>query len=114
MSKCQTRLGGSAAALLIMAAAVCAAQQQQSNPFYNDLKQPWQLYHEGKLDDAAAGFRAVLEKASAAQDHMAQAWAQDALGTIFNVCAYALAARLKEPLLFKGRDFPKTDLTSAV
>jgi len=32
---------------------------------------------------------------------------------ILDTCTYALAARLKEPLLFKGNDFSRTDRTPA-
>ena len=88
--------------LLIVAAGACAAQQPESNPFYDELKQPWQLYRAGKLEDAAAGFRAVLEKATAAQDRLAQAWAHEALGTIFDAKAEYPAARaaFEQSLLF--------------
>src|ERR1039458_3450325 len=98
----RSRRAGPGALVLILAAGVCAAQQPESNPFYNELKQPWQLYRAGKLDDAAAGFRAVLEKATTAQDRLAQAWAHEALGTIFDDKAEYPAARsaFEQSLLF--------------
>jgi len=33
---------------------------------------------------------------------------------ILDACAYALAVRMKEPLLFKGMDFSKTDIATVV
>jgi ribonuclease VapC len=33
---------------------------------------------------------------------------------ILDTCAYALAVRMKEPLLFKGMDFSKTDVIPAL
>jgi CHAT domain-containing protein/tetratricopeptide (TPR) repeat protein len=79
--------------VLVLTAALCAQPGAESNPFYKDLTQPWALYHAGKLDEAAAGFRAVLEKATAAQNDLAQAWAHDALGMIFNEKADYPAAK---------------------
>src|ERR1019366_8998110 len=98
----RTRSAGPGALVLILAAGACAAQQPESNPFYDELKQPWQLYRAGKLEDAAAGFRAVLEKATAAQDRLAQAWGHEALGTIFDAKAEYPAARaaFEQSLLF--------------
>ena len=37
-----------------------SAAKPESNPFYDELKQPWQLYRAGKLENAAAGFRMVF------------------------------------------------------
>jgi CHAT domain-containing protein len=90
-----TRLASFAAAALILAAGALPAQQQQTaNPFYKELTKPWQLYNTGKLDEAAVEFRAVLERATAAHDFQAQAWAQDALGIIFADKAAYPAARI--------------------
>ena len=70
-----------------------SGSRPESNPFYDELKQPWQLYRAGKLENAAAGFRLVLERATAVENKQAQAWARDALGTIFDDKAEYPAAR---------------------
>jgi CHAT domain-containing protein/tetratricopeptide (TPR) repeat protein len=64
----------------------------EANPFYEKLKRPWQLLSAGKLDEAAAGYRTILEEAVAARDQQAQAWCHSGLGnTLYNNAHYPAA-----------------------
>src|SRR5579864_4100912 len=58
------------------------ALRPDSTPLYPQLKEAFLLARADKLDAAAAGYRAVLEKAIAGHDQPAQALAHDGLGTI--------------------------------
>ena len=84
---------------MVLMAVTAAAPAQVSkapgpgnNPFYEQLKGPWQLFYSGKLQDAAAGFRAVLQAAVAAADGQAQAWCHFGLGTVLEKSAQYPAA----------------------
>ena len=74
-------------------AQVSKAPNPGNNPFYEQLKGPWQLYNSGKLQEASAGFRAVLQAAMAAADRQAQAWCHFGLGTVLEKGAQYPAAR---------------------
>ena len=84
--------------LFLAASAICSAQSQpanpnpEANPFYAKLGPPWKLYYGGKLDEAAAGFRHVLEEAAAAGDQQAQGWSYVALGMVMDAKAHYPAA----------------------
>ena len=54
-----------------------------STPLYPKLKEAFLLTQSGKLDEGAAGYRAVLESAIASNDQPAQALAHEGLGSIF-------------------------------
>jgi CHAT domain-containing protein/tetratricopeptide (TPR) repeat protein len=69
------------------------ALRSDSTPLYPQLKEAFLLIRAGKNDEAAAGYRAVLEKAVAAQDQPAQALAHDGLGLILYYKAEYPAAR---------------------
>jgi CHAT domain-containing protein/tetratricopeptide (TPR) repeat protein len=69
------------------------ALRSDSTPLYPQLKEAFLLIRAGKIDEAAAGYRAVLEKAVATQDQPAQALAHDGLGLIHYYKAEYPAAR---------------------
>ena len=73
-------------------AQVYKAPNPGNNPFYEQLKGPWQLYNSGKLQEASAGFRSVLQAAMAAEDRQAQAWCHFGLGTVLEKGAQYPAA----------------------
>jgi CHAT domain-containing protein/tetratricopeptide (TPR) repeat protein len=54
-----------------------------STPLYPKLKEAFLLTQSRKLDEGAAGYRAVLESAIASNDQPAQALAHEGLGSIF-------------------------------
>lgn len=95
----ETRLRGASAALLLAASVFCKAQsppstpKPEANPFYQELTRPRQLFSAGKLDEAAAAYRTVLQKAVAAGDQQAQAWCHSGLGNILYNKAHYPAAR---------------------
>ncbi|HEY6308383.1 MAG TPA: CHAT domain-containing tetratricopeptide repeat protein [Candidatus Angelobacter sp.] len=69
------------------------ALRPDSTPLYPQLKEAFLLARAGKVDEAAAGYRAVLEKAVATQDQPAQALAHDGLGLVLYYKAEYPAAR---------------------
>jgi CHAT domain-containing protein/tetratricopeptide (TPR) repeat protein len=69
------------------------ALRPDSTPLYPQLKEAFLLTRAGKINEGAAAYRAVLEKAVATQDQPAQALAHNGLGTIlFQKAEYPAAS----------------------
>src|SRR5215472_8957836 len=66
-----------------------------STPLYPKLKEAFLLTQSGKLDEGAAGYRAVLESAIASNDQPAQALAHEGLGSILSRKADYPAAKIE-------------------
>jgi CHAT domain-containing protein/tetratricopeptide (TPR) repeat protein len=105
--------------LLLAASAICSAQSQpvnsnpEANPFYAKLGPPWKLYYGGKLDDAAAGFRHVLEEAAAAGDQQALGWSHVGLGMVLDAKAQYSAARTEYEQALALFEIVKDELDAA-